>query len=453
MFNLKKNKRIKEEDEYSRIIIELEDIYEKSQNYLLRDIPLKLSGNSDLELEINKVLELKDSQIRKLFMRINDVIEFITHMTYIKDMLDRLSQERQDINDVTASSKQMNNAIEEIAEYVQTSLVSTNEAVTVSNNSVNMINKSFEFINRSFDEMIQVQTRMKQVVKDTQEIDSIINIINEVAEQTNLLALNASIEAARAGEFGKGFAVVADEIKKLANNTKQSASYIKDIVENLRNKISSSEQVITEAVETFSQGEEHISDAIVSINKIEESLAKIGEAFESISANIQQQTATSEVVSSRLGYINNQTNELNEVSIRTGNDVYKISELIENIRYEALPWYKGIKGKDSLRLQILEHSLLKWKAFNVACGFVKIKEKDIKDYNECFLGQILEREKQKNPSSSMLSIYNAHKKVHTLAKEVIRELNSESKKQTSRLLNELDVATDEFIKAFNSSNV
>ena len=57
-----------------------------------------------------------------------------------------------------------------------------------------------------------------------------INVLTEsilqITEQTNLLSLNATIEAARAGEAGKGFAVVADEIRKVAENSKDTANKI-----------------------------------------------------------------------------------------------------------------------------------------------------------------------------------------------------------------------------------
>lgn len=74
--------------------------------------------------------------------------------------------------------------------------------------------------------------KLEQAIENSKSVERVNELTNEIlsiSSQTNLLALNASIEAARAGEAGKGFAVVADEIRKLADDSRETAGKIQNI--------------------------------------------------------------------------------------------------------------------------------------------------------------------------------------------------------------------------------
>ncbi len=95
------------------------------------------------------------------------------------------------------------------------------------------------------------------------------------------MALNAAVEAVRAGEHGKGFSVVAAEIRKLADQSKNSAENIRTLVAEIQHKINSAVMVTDEGSKTVNSG-------IQIANRTAKSFAGVAEAVNNMVINNQQ---------------------------------------------------------------------------------------------------------------------------------------------------------------------
>ena len=150
---------------------------------------------------------------------------------------------------------------------------------------------SMEELNRSAASTTEVTSHVIIAIQELEEksrsIGKIINTINEIAEETNLLSLNASIEAARAGEAGRGFAVVAEEIKKLADQSMNSASEIEHIVEEI---IAGTGDVVTvakKAEEIVKSQEEAVNYTTGSFEKIDKKVDSLMDSLSMINSNVE----------------------------------------------------------------------------------------------------------------------------------------------------------------------
>lgn len=143
-----------------------------------------------------------------------------------------ISQSEQ-TNEIRSGIMELNEAVEGIAEYVETLLGST-EKMKECSQTAGRLMEELEHIDEAASSMLaKKRSRTDAVYYFAERSQMVAEIVSGICGQTNLLALNASIEAAKAGEAGKGFALVAEEIQAFADQSRKSLDQINAIVNEL----------------------------------------------------------------------------------------------------------------------------------------------------------------------------------------------------------------------------
>ncbi|MDR1964235.1 MAG: methyl-accepting chemotaxis protein [Planctomycetaceae bacterium] len=149
--------------------------------------------------------------------------------------------------------------------------------------------------------MKEMNDSMSRITKNSNEIQRVIKVIDDIAFQTNLLALNAAVEAARAGAHGKGFAVVAEEVRNLAARSAKAAKETTDLISTSGNEIYKGGEVSTHTAEVLNtivdqirQTTDLIAGIAVASNEQAQGVAQVTIGLQQIDAVTQQNTAAAE---------------------------------------------------------------------------------------------------------------------------------------------------------------
>ncbi|PLT32587.1 methyl-accepting chemotaxis protein [Bacillus sp. V5-8f] len=151
--------------------------------------------------------------------------------------------------------------------------------------SVQEIVENMETIDASVEQAI---TSIHSLESRSNQISNISIMITDIAAQTNLLALNAAIEAARAGEHGKGFSVVAEEVRKLAEQSHQSANEIKELISQVQEDMQETVQIIKLVKGNVSKGTQLTDDTSVQFQGILDNIESINGQFREVTETAQQ---------------------------------------------------------------------------------------------------------------------------------------------------------------------
>ncbi|MEO0455379.1 MAG: methyl-accepting chemotaxis protein [Cyanobacteria bacterium P01_A01_bin.114] len=204
----------------------------------------------------------------------------------------------------TSTIEELGSASLQAAQKANSSASGAREALDLSETGAQAVENTVQGIEELREKVRAIADQIMQLSGQTEQISTISGLVADVADQTNMLALNAAVEAARAGEQGKGFAVVAGEIRKLADQSRDSASKINTLVNVIQTSINSTVMVTDEGNKTANAGIEVAKDTAEVFDRIATAINEVYANSQQIAQSAKQQAVGVQQAVSAMNAIN-----------------------------------------------------------------------------------------------------------------------------------------------------
>jgi methyl-accepting chemotaxis protein len=212
------------------------------------------------------------------------------------------SQVAASITDVTKGTEQQlhianetSTVVQQMSANIQQIAVNASEVATQSVQAADKADKGNKSMDKAVNQMNAIEediTASAAVVaklgERSKEIGQIVDTIAGIAGQTNLLALNAAIEAARAGEQGRGFAVVAEEVRKLAEQSQDSAKQIAALIGEIQGDTDKAVAAMSDVTLEAKTGAEVVNASGQALLEISTMVTQVSGQVKEISSAIDQ---------------------------------------------------------------------------------------------------------------------------------------------------------------------
>lgn len=242
-----------------------------------------------------------------------------------------ITEQTTSVKDTTVTIEGLGSTSMQAAMQANASAQGAQQALELSESGTQAVAETVEGIAELRAKVGAIAEQIMQLSEQTDQISTVSKLVAGVADQTNMLALNAAVEAARAGEQGKGFAVVAGEIRKLADQSRNSADKINTLVTDIQASINSTVMVTDEGTKTASKGIELAESTNEVISKMAEAINQVFENSQSIATSAKQQAVGVQQAVSAINAINIGTKETASVVSKVQDSTGQLTDVAQQL--------------------------------------------------------------------------------------------------------------------------
>ncbi len=324
------------------------DLNQRNQEAILRlldemgslaegDLTVKATVTEDITGAIADSINFAVEALRSLVTTINETAVQVaaaaqeTQATAMH-LAEAAEHQAQQITSASAAINEIAVSIDEVSKNSAESADVAQRSVAIASKGAAVVRQTIQGMDSIRDQIQETSKRIKRLGESSQEIGSIVELINDIAEQTNILALNAAIQAASAGEAGRGFAVVADEVQRLAERASGATKRIETLVQTIQSDtneaVSSMEQTTAEVV----AGARLAEDAGLALGEIEKVSNDLADLIQNISEAARQQSAAATNISATMNVIQEITTQTSVGASQTAESIGNLAQLAADLR-------------------------------------------------------------------------------------------------------------------------
>ncbi|NOV00601.1 methyl-accepting chemotaxis protein [Paenibacillus planticolens] len=196
----------------------------------------------------------------------------------------------------------------EISSAIQQIASSSDEVASTSGETSHKAAMGGETIQQAIAQITQTDEALERMLVQvnrlgdrSKEVETFVSVITELSSQTHLLALNAAIEAARAGEYGSGFSVIASEVRKLAEQSAESAKQVRLINGMIQQEANEAILSSADVAADMKKGLDSLNHAGTTFLYIQTSIEEVSTQIQEVSAAVEEISAHTEEVTDSLG--------------------------------------------------------------------------------------------------------------------------------------------------------